>query len=95
MCFKLDILHEKSDIITLHVSLTADTEKMIGKGEFAKMKKNAIFINTARGKVVNKEALIKVLREKQIGDAGLGVFEREPLPLNNPLLEDMSHLRRI
>jgi phosphoglycerate dehydrogenase-like enzyme len=68
---------------------------MIGKGEFAKMKKNAIFINTARGKVVNKEALIKVLREKQIGDAGLGVFEREPLPLNNPLLEDMSHLRRI
>ena len=60
------------------------------------MKKNEIFINTAREKVVDEDALIKVLREKQIGGAGLGVFEREPLPLNSPLLEmDMSHLRHI
>ena len=51
------------------------------------MKKNAIFINTARGKVVDEDALIKALKEKQIGGACLDVFEREPLPLNSPLLE--------
>jgi D-3-phosphoglycerate dehydrogenase len=87
VCFELDILLEKSDIITLHVPLTADTEKMIGTREFAKMKKNAILINTARGKVVDEDALIKALKEKQIGGAGLDVFEREPLPLNSPLLK--------
>jgi phosphoglycerate dehydrogenase-like enzyme len=87
ICVDLDTLLETSDIITLHVPHTLETEHMIGTNEFARMKKSAIFINTARGKVVDEEALIKALKEKQIGSAGLDVFEREPLPLNSPLLE--------
>jgi D-3-phosphoglycerate dehydrogenase len=83
----LETLLKESDIISLHVPLTPTTEKMIGTRELARMKKSAILINTARGKVIDEDALIKALREKQIGGAGLDVFEREPLPLNSPLLE--------
>jgi D-3-phosphoglycerate dehydrogenase len=83
----LETLLKESDIISLHVPLTPATEKMIGTRELARMKKSAILINTARGKVIDEDALIKALREKQIGGAGLDVFEREPLPLNSPLLE--------
>lgn len=83
----LDTLLRESDIISLHIPLTSSTEKMIGTGELARMKKSAILINTARGKVIDEDALIKALREKQIGGAGLDVFEKEPLPLSSPLLE--------
>jgi len=60
---------------------------MIGSRELARMKPTAILINTARGKVVDEDALIEALREKKIAGAGLDVFEREPLPMNSPLLE--------
>jgi phosphoglycerate dehydrogenase-like enzyme len=83
----LDTLFKESDIISLHVPLTTDTERMIGMKEFSRMKKSVIFINTARGEVVDENALIKALREKQIGGAGLDVFEKEPLSLSSPLLE--------
>jgi D-3-phosphoglycerate dehydrogenase len=83
----LETLLKESDIISLHVPLTPSTERMIGTRELARMKKSAILINTARGKVIDEDALITALREKQIGGAGLDVFEREPLPLNSPLLE--------
>lgn len=81
----LDTLLAESDIVTLHVPLTPSTEKMIGAKELAKMKKSAILINTARGKVVDEAALIKALQEKQIRGAGLDVFEKEPLPADNSL----------
>ena len=58
---------------------------MIGAKELAKMKKSAILINTARGKIVNEEALVKALKEGQIRGAGLDVFEKEPLPVDDPL----------
>jgi phosphoglycerate dehydrogenase-like enzyme len=83
----LETLLKEADIISLHVPLTPSTERMIGTRELARMKKSAILINTARGKVIDEDALITALREKQIGGAGLDVFEREPLPLNSPLLE--------
>lgn len=81
----LDTLLAESDIVTLHVPLTPSTEKMIGAKELAKMKKSAILINTARGKVVDEAALIEALKEKKIRGAGLDVFEKEPLPVNDPL----------
>lgn len=51
------------------------------------MKSTAILINTARGKVVDETALIEALKEKRIAGAGLDVFEKEPLPMDSPLLE--------
>ncbi len=83
----LDTLLKESDIITLHVPLTSSTKNMIGTKELARMKTSAILINTARGKIVDEVALIKALREKQIGGAGLDVFDKEPLPLDSPLME--------
>jgi len=71
----------------LHVPLTPETEHMIGTRELAKMKPTAILINTARGKVVDEIALIQALKEKKIAGAGLDVFEKEPLPMDSPLLE--------
>lgn len=76
----LDELLERSDIITLHAPLLESTRGMIGKEQFAKMKKNAILVNTARGALVDADALISALEEKQIWGAAFDVFEPgEPL----------------
>lgn len=83
----LDTLLKESDIVTLHVPLTSETEHMIGASQLEKMKPTAILINTARGKVVDEAALIEALREKTIAGAGLDVFEKEPLPMDSPLLK--------
>ena len=83
----IDTLLRESDIVTLHIPLTPETEKMIGESELNKMKSSAILINTARGKVVDEEALVKALTEKKIRAAGLDVFEKEPLPMDSPLME--------
>jgi len=79
--YKFDTLHEvltKSDIITLHVPLTAKTEHMVSKEQFAKMKPTALLINTSRGKVVDERALIKAIAKKEIAGAALDVYEKEP-----------------
>lgn len=83
----LETILEKSDIITLHVTLTKETRHMIGEDELRKMKKTAILINTCRGPVVNKKFLCTALKEKWIAGAGLDVLESEPLTRDNPLLE--------
>jgi D-3-phosphoglycerate dehydrogenase len=83
----LDTLLSESDIVTLHVPLTPQTEHMIGAKELEKMKPTAILINTARGKIVYEAALIDALKKKKIAGAGLDVFEKEPLPMDSPLLE--------
>ncbi|ADE36806.1 2-hydroxyacid dehydrogenase [Methanohalophilus mahii] len=83
----LDTLLSESDIVTLHVPLTPDTEKMIGEAELAKMKSSSILINTSRGKVVDEAALIKTLQERKIRGSGLDVFENEPLPEDSALME--------
>lgn len=82
----LDQLLQEADIVTLHVPLTKDTYHMINEERLKKMKRNAILINTARGAVVDTEALIKALKEGWIAGAGLDVFEQEPLPVNHSLL---------
>jgi D-3-phosphoglycerate dehydrogenase len=83
----MDTLLKESDIVTLHVPLTPGTDKMIGEAELAKMKPTAILINTARGKVVDEDALVKALKNGIIRGAGLDVFEKEPLPIDSPLMQ--------
>jgi len=67
-----------SDIVSLHVPLTARTRHMIGSEELRLMKKNAYLINTSRGPVVDEEALYQTLSQGSIAGAGLDVFDREP-----------------
>ncbi|MDN7023813.1 glycerate dehydrogenase [Methanoculleus sp. FWC-SCC1] len=81
----LSTLLAESEILTLHVPLTASTERMIGARELARMKPGAILINTARGRVVDEGALVEALRTGHLGGAGLDVFEHEPLPAESPL----------
>lgn len=83
----LEELLEKSDIVSLHVPLSAQTEGMIGKEQIALMKPNAILINTARGGVVDSSALAEALNAEKIAGAGMDVFETEPpIAAGHPLL---------
>ena len=66
-----------SDIISLHVHLNKETENLINKDFFNQMKKNAIIINTARGKIINEKDLLNALRKKRIAGAGLDVIDGE------------------
>jgi D-3-phosphoglycerate dehydrogenase len=80
-------LMQKSDIVSLHVPLKDSTVNLIGAEEIALMKKKAILINTARGPVVNSEALAEALNKEEIAGAGIDVFEMEPpIPEKHPLL---------
>lgn len=81
----LPTVMSESDIITIHTPLNEETRHMIGENELRLMKPTAIFINAARGPVVDEQALIKVLQEGRISGAGLDVFETEPLPKDSPL----------
>ena len=71
-------LLRESDFVSLHVPLTEETKYLIGEKELAMMKPTAFLINTSRGPVVDEKALVKVLRERKIGGAGLDVYENEP-----------------
>jgi len=82
---ELHTLLSQSDIVTIHVALNSQTHHLIGQKEFESMKKDVFFINTSRGGVVDETTLIESLRKKQIGGAGLDVFETEPLPEESPL----------
>ncbi|MGO3770573.1 MAG: NAD(P)-dependent oxidoreductase, partial [Vreelandella alkaliphila] len=82
---ELNELLAQADFVCVTVPLTADTEHLLGANEFALMKPSAIFINIARGKVVDENALIDALKNGVIQAAGLDVFEQEPLPSSSPL----------
>lgn len=88
---ELAALLAEADIICITVPLTAETEHLIGSREFAQMKPSAIFVNIARGKVVNEAALIEALEMGRIQAAGLDVFEHEPLSPESPL----PHMRNV
>ncbi|CAD5244548.1 Glyoxylate reductase [Thermococcus camini] len=74
----LDELLRESDFVVLAVPLTKETYRMIGERELKLMRKTAILVNIARGKVVDTEALVKALKEGWIAGAGLDVYEEEP-----------------
>lgn len=80
-------LAQRSDYVSPHTYLTADTRHMVGKEFIAQMKPTAYIINCSRGPVVDEAELIKALQEGRLAGAGLDVFEKEPTDPNNPLLK--------
>lgn len=83
----LDKLLKSSDIVTIHVSLNPETEKMLSKREFAIMKRGAVLINTARGLIIDERYLIEALQKGTVAGAGSDTLENEPPDLNNQLLK--------
>ena len=77
----------QSDIISIHVPHTDETNQMFNMKIFRKMKKTSFLINTSRGKVVNEKDLVVALKQKIIGGAGLDVFETEPISKNHQFLK--------
>lgn len=84
---RIEEVFEKADFVSVHIPGTHKTRNLITWKLFNKMKKSAYFINTSRGEVVNERALIKALKEGRIKGAALDVFTKEPLSVNNPLLQ--------
>ncbi|MDE0562657.1 2-hydroxyacid dehydrogenase [Exiguobacterium sp. B2(2022)] len=82
----LDELLTQSDFVVVLAPLTDETRGMLGADEFAKMKETAIFINVARGEIIDEQALYEALKAKKIWGAGLDVFTKEPVDLDHPLL---------
>jgi D-3-phosphoglycerate dehydrogenase len=83
----LRTLLKESDVITLHVPLTQETEGLIGKKEIEVMKNGCVLINTSQGKVIDEKALIDALKSRKLSYAGLDVFEQEPPQKDNPLFK--------
>lgn len=80
----LNEIFEKSDVVSIHQSLSDRTYHMIGKEQFDRMKAGSLLINTARGQVINENELIDALKTGKI-NAVLDVYEEEPLPTDSPL----------
>lgn len=79
-----DDLFRQSDVVSVHVRQSTETSEIIRREHFELMKPGAIFVNTARGPIVNEADLIAALRTNRIAGAGLDVFDREPLPPDSP-----------
>ena len=89
-----DTLLTESDVVSVHAPLTAETEGLMNKEAFAKMKKTAIFLNLGRGPIVVEEALAEALENETIAAAGLDVLAVEPMSKENPLrrIKDSNRL---
>ncbi|WP_366656910.1 NAD(P)-dependent oxidoreductase [Fodinicurvata sp. EGI_FJ10296] len=81
----LDEAIGSADVLSLHLALTAQTRHMLGAAEFSRMKAGSILVNTARGGLIDEQALIAALQQGRPGHAALDVFETEPLPAGHPL----------
>ncbi|WP_305037879.1 2-hydroxyacid dehydrogenase [Halomontanus rarus] len=77
----------RADVVTLHVRLTDETESLLSTEEFETMRDGAILVNTARGGLVDEDALIDALQSRSIAGAALDVFREEPLPDDHPLFD--------
>jgi lactate dehydrogenase-like 2-hydroxyacid dehydrogenase len=82
----LDALLARSDFVSLHVNLTADTRHLINATTLAAMKPTAVLVNTSRGPVVDQAALATALRDGSIWAAALDVTDPEPIPMDDPLV---------
>jgi glyoxylate reductase len=83
---ELDILLAESDFVSIHAALNDDTRGLIGKRELGLMQETALLVNTARGPIVDQNALYEALRDGVIAGAALDVTDPEPLPADSPLL---------
>lgn len=90
----LDTLLAESDVVSVHAPLTTETEGLMNREAFAKMKKTAIFLNLGRGPIVVEEALAEALENEIIAAAGLDVLTIEPMSKENPLcrIKDSNRL---
>ena len=82
----LDALLPHVDVLTCHTALTPETRHMINARTLGLMKRGAVYVNTSRGGVQDEHALFEALTRGQLGAAGIDVFEEEPCPVDNPLL---------
>lgn len=82
----LDDLFKNADVISIHVRLSDKTRSLIGNRQFDLMKPTAILVNTARGAVIDKEALLEALTTGKLAGAGLDTFHEEPISSDDPLL---------
>jgi phosphoglycerate dehydrogenase-like enzyme len=82
----LDDLFAQSDVVSVHLRNSAQARGLIGSREIGRMKRGALFVNTARGAIVDERALLEALRSGHLGGAGLDVFVQEPLPPDSPWL---------
>jgi D-3-phosphoglycerate dehydrogenase len=83
----LETLLSTADVVSLHAMVTPETHHMIGEAQLRLMKPTSILINTARGPLIDEPQLVRALQEGWIAGAGIDVFEEEPVPLGNPLLQ--------
>jgi len=77
-------LFSTADIVTIHVVLSPRSRGLVGREDLARMKPTAYLVNTARGPIVDEQALLETLQQKKIAGAGIDVFSVEPLPLDHP-----------
>ena len=78
-------LFQTADVVTVHLVLSDRTRGVVGERELRLMKPTALLINTARGPIIDEQALVHALRHSVIAGAALDVFDEEPLPVNHPL----------
>jgi D-3-phosphoglycerate dehydrogenase len=81
----LDELFERSDVISIHAPVTEETTGMIGAEQFAQMRDGVVYLNTARAKIHDTDALVAALQSGKVGAAGLDHFEGEHLATDHPL----------
>jgi D-3-phosphoglycerate dehydrogenase len=81
-------LYRTADVLSLHVPLNPETRGMVNAAAFASMKAGAILVNTARGGVVDIDALVEALRGGRLQSAGLDVLPHEPMPAGHPVMND-------
>jgi glycerate dehydrogenase len=83
-CVDLDTLLRESDVISVHLPLSDATRGILGRAEIARMKRNAIVINVARGAVIDEAALAEAVAQERIGGVGIDVYSVEPMPKEHP-----------